>query len=318
VEPVPKLVLQLPPEGIAMRNANLVVPGYTDPGNSVKINGESVEVDENGHFFTSLPLHSGTNSIVTVVTDSDGFTGSIQRDVEYTGNALFIMALADGKVSQITREGNLQAAGADSADEVKTEGRVALYLKGTVRGKYLITAAFDSGPSDSDKLFSELDSIESERLVTNLDPDTIYPVYGDDSTLVYDSESQGALYLALEGEQLEAVVGNYALNFTDTELTAYQRTLHGARAAWRSQGKTLDNESNTEIEVFVAQVDQVPVRDEISATGGSLYFLSQTDIIEGSEQVSLLVHDQRTGLLLQRMDESGSRGRSRPLSLTAH
>ena len=303
VEPIPKLVLQLPPEGIAMRNANLVVPGYTDPGNSVKINGQSVDVDENGHFFTRLPLQPGTNSIVTVVTDSDGFTGSIQRDIEYTGNALFIMALADGKVSQITREGNLQAAGADSVDEVRTEGRVALYLKGTVRGKYLITAAFDTGSSESDKLFSDLDSIENERLVTNLDPDTIYPVYGDDSTLVYDSESQGALYLALEGEQLEAVVGNYALNFTDTELTAYQRTLHGARAAWRSQGKTPGNESNTEIEAFVAQVDQVPVRDEISATGGSLYFLSQTDIIQGSEQVSLLVHDQRTGLLLQRITQ---------------
>jgi len=238
VEPIPKLVLQLPPEGIAMRNANLVVPGYTDPGNSVKINGQSVDVDENGHFFTGLPLHPGTNSIVTVVTDSDGFTGSIQRDIEYTGNALFIMALADGKISQITRQGNLQAAGADSVDEVRTEGRVALYLKGTVRGKYLITAAFDTGSSESDKLFSELDSIENERLVTNLDPDTIYPVYGDDSTLVYDSESQGALYLALEGEQLEAVVGNYALNFTDTELTAYQRTLHGARAAWRSPPAT--------------------------------------------------------------------------------
>ena len=78
-------------------------------------------------------------------------------------------------------------------------------MKGTVLGKYLITAAFDTGSSETAKLFSEIDSIENDRLVTNLDPDTIYPVYGDDSTLVYDTESQGKLYLALEGEQLEAV-----------------------------------------------------------------------------------------------------------------
>jgi hypothetical protein len=213
------------------------------------------------------------------------------------------MALADGKVSQIVREGNLQVAGADLTDEIKTEGRVALYLKGTVRGKYLITAAFDTGFSNIDKMFSEFDSIENERLVTNLDPDTIYPVYGDDSKLIYDTESQGKLYLALQGEQLEAVVGNYALNFTDTELTAYQRTLYGARAAWRSQGNTVDKESIAEADLFVAQVDQMPVRDEIGATGGSLYFLSQNKIIQGSEQVSLLVHDQHTGLLLKRITQ---------------
>jgi len=303
VEPIPKLVLQLPPKGVPMRSVNLVVPGHTDPGNSVTINRQPVEIDENGNFFTSLPLRLGTNSIVVIVTDSDGNTAGITRDVEYAGDALFIMALADGKVSQITREGNLQAAGADRYDEVKTEGRVALYLKGTVLGKYLITAAFDSGSNDIDKLFSEIDSIENERLVTNLDPDTIYPVYGDDSTLIYDTESQGKLYLALEGEQLEAVVGNYALNFTDTELTAYQRTLYGAHAAWRSHGKTVDKESIAEADLFVAQVDQMPVRDEIAATGGSLYFLSQNEIIQGSEQVSLLVHDQHTGLLLQRITQ---------------
>jgi uncharacterized repeat protein (TIGR01451 family) len=303
VEPIPKLVLQLPPKGIAMRSSNLALPGYTDPGNKVRINDQPVDVDENGHFFTTLPLRPGNNSIVTIVTDPNGYTGGITRDVEYAGDALFIMVLADGKISQITRAGNLAATGADEFEEVRSEGRVALYLKGTVKGKYLITAAFDSGSSEVDKLFSEIDSIENERLITNLDPDTIYPVYGDDSTLVYDAESQGKLYLALEGEQLEGVVGNYALNFTDTELTAYQRTLYGARGAWRSKGKTIDGEANTEAEIFAAQVDQIPVRDEIAATGGSLYFLSQTEIIQGSEQVSLLVHDQHTGLLLQRITQ---------------
>ena len=53
----------------------------------------------------------------------------------------------------------------------------------------------------------------------------------------------------------------------------------------------------------MAQVDQVPVRDELAATGGSLYFLSQNEIIQGSEQVSLLVHDQHTGLLLKRITQ---------------
>lgn len=303
VEPVPSLVLQLPPKGVPMRSANLAVPGYTDPGNLITINGKAVEVDANGRFFTGVPLQLGTNSITAIVTDRDENRGVIQRDVEYAGDALFIMALAEGTISQIQRDGNLEAAGADSFEEIRTEGRVSMYLKGTVRGKYLVTAAFDTGSNQIDELFSDLDAIENERLITNLDPDRIYPVYGDDSTLVYDTESQGKLYLAIEGEQIDAVVGNYALNFTDTELMAYQRTLYGARAEWRSAGTTSADDPNTVVEAFVAQVDQVPVRDEIAATGGSLYFLSQNDIIEGSEQVSLLIHDQHTGLLLQRITQ---------------
>jgi len=131
----------------------------------------------------------------------------------------------------------------------------------------------------------------------------VYPVYGDDSTLVYDTDSQGKLYLALEGEQLDAVVGNYALSFTDTELASYQRTLLGAHAKYESQSRTSDNRAMTQAEVFVARIDQAPVHDEIAATGGSLYFLSHTNVVQGSEQVSLLVHDQNTGLLLQRIDQ---------------
>ena len=301
VAPIPELVLQLPPDGIPMRSQNLVVQGFTSPGNSVALNDVVVEVDSEGRFITSVLLRPGNNEIVARVTDPNGFTGVIRRDVTYTTDSLFIMAFADGKISQIRRTGNLAAAGAEIDSETVTEGRVTLYLKGTILGKYLITAAFDTGQNEISELFSDLDAIENERLITNLDPDTLYPVYGDDSTLVYDTDSQGKLYLALKGEQLDAVVGNYALSFTDTELTAYQRTLFGAHAKYESKSRTGDNRAKTTAEVFVARIDQAPARDQIAATGGSLYFLSHTDVVEGSEQVSLLVHDQHTGLLLQRI-----------------
>ena len=303
IAPIPTLVLQLPPDGIPMQHENLVVQGFTSPGNTVTLNDVTAEVDGEGRFLASVPLRPGNNEIVARVTDADGYTGEIRRDIAYSTDSMFIMALADGKISQISRKGNLAAAGSDTASETVTEGRVALYMKGEVLGKYLITAAFDTGQNEIGELFSDLDAIENDRLVTNLDPDTVYPVYGDESTLVYDTDSQGKLYLALEGEQLNAIVGNYALNFTDTELTAYQRTLFGAHAKYESRSRTSDDHATTTAEAFVARVDQAPVRDQIAATGGSLYFLSHTDIVEGSEQVSLLVHDQHTGLLMQRINQ---------------
>ena len=42
------------------------------------------------------------------------------------------------------------------------------------------------------------------------------------------------------------------------------------------------------------------VRDEVAATGGSLYFLSHADVVEGSEQVTIVVRDKLTGLVQSR------------------
>jgi len=103
-----------------MRSRNLVVPGFTDPGNAVNFNGELADVSSNGAFFAAVTLRPGLNTINVRVTDVRGFAGEIEREVMFAGDSLFIMALADAKISMITREGNLQAAGAEDFDEVKT------------------------------------------------------------------------------------------------------------------------------------------------------------------------------------------------------
>ncbi len=167
-------------------------------------------------------------------------------------------------------------------------------------GKYLLTSAFDSGQQELGKLFSDLTAQDNDRLLTNLDPDTLYPVYGDNSTLVYDAQSQSKFYLALQSETVNALIGNYALNFTDTELAGYQRTLYGASVTYLSAAKDDDGNSKTKAQAFHAKIEQAHVRDELRATGGSLYYLSQRDVIEGSEHVSVIVRDQDSGLIVRR------------------
>jgi uncharacterized repeat protein (TIGR01451 family) len=294
VPPIPALSVQLPPRGVPLTGARLVVPGVTAAGNRVTINGQPVEVGEDGRFLATLELQPGVNTLRAEVVDGDGNTGSIEREITVGESGLFMLALADGKITQLERSGT------DRSSETVTEGRIALYLKGHVRGQYLLTAAFDTGTNEFDKLFSDLNARDNERLLTNIDPDTIYPVYGDSSELVYDAQSQGKLYLALTGDQLEALVGNYALSFSETELAAFQRTVYGAQVRFHSAAKTSEGASLTELQVAAADTDQQSVRDVINATGGSLYFLSHQDIIEGSEQIALLVYDQNTGLLLRR------------------
>ena len=155
---------------------------------------------------------------------------------------MFLLAFGDATFTKLNASGHIQGAGMDKSSETLTEGRVAYYLKGTILGKYLITSAFDSGVNKFDQLFDDLDQTQNDRLLTNLDPDKFYPVYGDSSTIVYDAESQSKFFLAIDSEEMHALVGNYPLQFTDTELAGYQRTLYGARFAYKSLSQTTYNQ----------------------------------------------------------------------------
>jgi hypothetical protein len=219
--------------------------------------------------------------------------------VEVKDTHFFFLAFADAKVSKL----KLKDAGVKDPKDYYTEGRLAFYLKGVVKGKYLVTAALDTGSDEFDKLFKDLDKPTNDRLLTNLDPDKIYPVYGDNSTIVYDTESQGKLYLAIDSDEFHLLLGNYQLNLSDTELATYQRTLFGAKVAYESVSRTQYGQPDTKITVFGAEVFQVPVTDQLRATGGSLYYLSHRDVIEGSEQVTIVIRDKNTGLQLARLPQ---------------
>lgn len=300
VKPVPNLSVKLPPQGEKLNSSVVPIAGITDPGNRVIVNGEAQTVQADGRFVTTVNLPQGKSTIAVSVIDPQGFSGNVEREVEVSDERMFFLAFADGKIGQMQGSGHLEGAGMDSSSRFYTEGRVAYYLKGVIAGKYLITSAFDSGTHELKDMFSDLDSEDTRRLFANIDPDKLYPVYGDDSTLVYDAESQGKFYLALESDEIGVLVGNYTVSFSDTELAAYHRTLYGVRASYQSVSKDAAGKPDTQVVMFGAQVSQAPVHDELRATGGSLYYLSHSDIIEGSEQVILVVRDKDTGLTLSR------------------
>ena len=303
VEPVPNLTVKLPPAGGTLKSPVLVIAGATDPGNRIQVNEKPVTVGPDGQFSLTTRLPSGRSRILIQVTDPEGRTGAIEREVEVSETQVFFMAFADGEVGQMSARGYLQGAGMDKRTEFYSKGRVAYYLKGFVAGKYLITSAFDTGKREFGQMFKDLDRAENDRLLTNLDPDKLYPVYGDSGTVVYDAQSQGRFYLALDSDELDLLVGSYPLTLTDTELAAYQRTLFGVRGAYRSVSRSPYGQPDTQVVVFGAEVRQAHVRDEILATGGSLYFLSHRDLVEGSEQVTMLVRDKNTGLILSRLPQ---------------
>ncbi|MDH3975102.1 MAG: OmpA family protein [Deltaproteobacteria bacterium] len=300
VKKIPQLTVNFPPPGAFLEKDILNLSGKTAPGNRVYLNGKTVPVERNGYFSTLVRLPAGKSTLDFRVEDEAGNSGTLQREVNVPQTKLFFLAFADGKMGKLTAKGNLEGAGMSEDREYYTEGRLAYYLKGMIAGKYLISSAFDSDTRKFERLFNDLDESENDRFFTNLDADKLYPVYGDTAEPVYDNPSQGKFYLAIKSDEVDFLIGNYPLDEGKNELTSYRRTLFGGRFIYQSASKSRYGDPDTKILLFGAGVRQVPVRDEFRATGSALYYLSRREIIEGSEQVTIVVRDKNTGLVLSR------------------
>ena len=297
-EGAPKLSVSLPPAGVKLSVPRLELVGATDPGNRVNVNGTPMVVGADGGFRGSLDLPLGPSRLVVEVADPAGRTGRIEQDIEVAKNSLFLLAFADGAIGKLSGGGNLEGAGLDESSQLYANGRLAYYLKGTIAGKYLITSAYDNTLSSNDPLLGELGLDAGRKLLTNLDPDRYYPIYGDASTVVNDAESRGKFYLAVDSDTIHAVFGDYPLSLNDTELSAYRRTLYGGRFNYTSASRTRYGAPDTEVVAFAAQARHAHVQDEVRGTGGSLYYLSRQNVVEGSEEVTLVVRDKLTLLQL--------------------
>ncbi|MBI3314622.1 MAG: DUF11 domain-containing protein [Candidatus Omnitrophica bacterium] len=208
------------------------------------------------------------------------------RKVKVGDDYFMFVALGDAKVGYTFNTGNVEPV--QSNDQFQEgfwkQGKGAYYLKGKVKGKYLVTSSFDTDRAQ-------------KELFRKLDPNTYYPIYGDKSTINYDAtDTKGPLYLLVEWDKSSAIWGNYALDFKDTEFAAFSRTFYGGKIDYQSLAVNPYGDARTKVLVFHAEIQQRPSHNEFLGTGGSLYFLKHKDIIQGSDKVRLEVRDRVTGL----------------------
>ncbi|MEG3084150.1 hypothetical protein U1707_10900 [Sphingomonas sp. PB2P12] len=155
-------------------------------------------------------------------------------------------------------------------NSVVTDGQLSFYAKGRVRGSWLATIAYDS-----DRKYDP-----NRGLLGTIDPDRYYTVYGDGSRQGYDAATRRKLYLRLERREFYALFGDFETGFTDTQLTRYNRTLNGVKAAY--EGKRVRATG------FAARTDTLYSRDEIQGNGLSgPYRLSGRNIVPNSDKLRL-------------------------------
>ena len=156
--------------------------------------------------------------------------------------------------------------------------RSAFYFKGTVKGDYLLTTAFDSDKTTRDRLFRDIR------------PDELYPVYGDTSVKGFDAQSTQKLYVRIDKNRSYLLYGDFttASSSEVRQLSQISRSLTGVKNEYEADGVRVSS---------FASYDNLKQKvEEIPALGISgPYFLpnmSSGDLLANSEKVEILVRDR--------------------------
>ena len=104
-------------------------------------------------------------------------------------------------------------------DDRSASARAAFFLKGKVKGDYLLTAAYDS------------EREVRERLFRDIQPDEFYPVYGDSSVRGFEAQSTGPLYVRIDKKRSYLLYGDFVTQAPGDfrQLGTYNRSLTGLR-----------------------------------------------------------------------------------------
>lgn len=167
-------------------------------------------------------------------------------------------------------------------------GRVALFLKGKVKGKYLLTLSYDS------------DKSKGQRLFRDIRPDEYYPVYGDAAAKGFDAQSTSKLYVRVDKGRSYVLYGDYATRIAQDEgisLGQYNRSLTGLSV-------NVENDQN-KVTAFAAKTTATQVTNEQRGLGiTGPYSLGKVDtdsVLRNSEKVEVIVRDRNNpGLIISR------------------
>jgi uncharacterized repeat protein (TIGR01451 family) len=166
-------------------------------------------------------------------------------------------------------------------DKATAAGRAAFYLKGKLKGEYLLTAAYDS------------EKETRERLFRDIQPDEFYPVYGDSSVKGFDAQSTGRLYVRVDKRKSYLLYGDFTTQ-SPTEarsLGNYSRSLTGVREHyekdWISANLWASYDSTRQV------IEELPG----NGTSGPYFFRTGSGLVN-SEKVEILTRDRNQPSLI--------------------
>ncbi len=241
----------------------------------------------------------GQNGIAYIVLEPTTITGRLDIELPFSGRKRsrietwiqpevrdwIMVGLAEGTAGYNAVSGNQQAlAAGDVNDAFYSEGKIAFYAKGKVKGDWLLTTSYDTSKQ----------TIAGDNRVNQLiDPNTYYTIYGDNSRQRYDASSAEKLYIKIERKQFYALFGDMNTGLDVTELSKFKRNMTGVKSEF-DNGKFAYT-------AFAAENVNNFIKDEIQGEGISgLYRLTGKDIVINSDNIVIETRDRfRSEIILK-------------------
>ncbi len=276
---------------IPIKGSAVIIDGKTHANKIVSVAGRETLTSSDGSFTSQVILPEGKREIpVLLYMKPDEKPIKILRQVDVRDTYLFWVGFSEMEWGKLDIKGNVNSVTAEDKARFQSkwydESRIAYYLKGKIKGKYLITASVDT-------------QREKKDLFRNLEPDDYYAVYGDRSNVTADAnDTQDKYFLLIEADKSFFKYGNFDTGFTGTQLADFSRTLHGAKGHYETLSTAPDGKAVTFVTAFTAQARQGAARNEYLATGSVLYYMKHKDVVMSSEKIKLVVRDKVSGIPL--------------------
>jgi len=262
-----------------------IPPGY------IPVYGLSrvIDLPENGMAKAKFGLKLKEDKPLEEVREKEKTVGEKDQgsDQESEETNILLIGVGEAKIGHFLIDGNIDnfvLGNEPYQSGFYTEAGLKFYLKGKIKGRYLLTMSFDSEQGTNDEILNLIQENE------------YYPVYGDESTYSKKVKPYGMLYVALEYQGSYIEYGRHNTGFTQTEFTKYNRALPGIKAHYQNQKFNLT--------IFGAKTEQVPYYEEIlGANKSGPYYLSKVPLIEDSEHIRIITRDKDDLSVIVREEE---------------
>lgn len=233
------------------------------------------EVQSDGLALIELEPTTQSGEAILNFQFNDKRTQEVRAWLEAGQRDWILVGFAEGTTGHKTLSGNMQALqAADTEKQLFDGNKLAFYAKGSIKGEFLLTAAYDTSKQTGNK-----------QLRQAVDPTQYYTLYADASQSRFDAASASRLYVKLERRQFYAMFGDYDTGLTVTELSRYSRSLNGVKSEYKGEKAGYN--------AFATVTAQAYVKDEIPGNGTSgIYRLSRGNLVINSDKVRIETRDR--------------------------
>ena len=173
------------------------------------------------------------------------------------------------------------------------QGRVKLYAKGRIQGRWLLEGGIDI---DTSQLDSWRDLFRGDPQAHLPQPRSRPLLHRLRRRLADDAGGaveRAALRAHRSIDRSELLFGNLQTGLTGVEMGRYSRAVTGGRLELRARRRRSQRASRRRRSSSSAPgCRRARAHDELRGSGGSLYYLSHRNVVEGSEQVRIEIRDQ--------------------------